>query len=222
MSQLALRRLLRIGPLQLMLERTLRGDWKSVANRLTLGTLLAKTVPMVPSATCAGTTPGSLAYALQSGIGTALPTQLNCCTAVARPVLDTAFPTRFAFGVLWKTPMPPRTTARGLRTAPSNAAICAAVPYVQEKPMRGLRYSLFGVTSFRAPKICSTSALYVGTALNRLASSRSPYWICRLLVRRYESPSASPAVTAPALWMRLSSERVKNAGRFAARSASEL
>src|SRR6266576_269768 len=101
MSQLALRRLFRIGPLQLTLERTLRGDWKSVANRLTLGTLLA--------------------YALQSGIGTALPTQLSCCTAVARPVLSTAFPTRFAFGVLWKTPMPPRTTARGLRTAPSNA-----------------------------------------------------------------------------------------------------
>ena len=118
--------------------------------------------------------------------------------------------------------MPPRTTARGLRTAPSNAAICGAVPYVHEKPMRGLRYSLFGVTSLRAPKICSTSALYVGTALNRLASRRRPYWICRLLVRRYESPSASAAVTAPALWMRLSSERVKNAGRFAARSASEL
>src|SRR4051812_4504181 len=222
MSQLALSRLFRIGPLQLMLLRTLRGDWKSVANRLTFGTLLANTVPSEPSAHCDGTAPGSLEYAPQSGIGTALPTQLNCCTAVARPVLDTALPTRFAFGVLWKTPMPPRTTARGLRTAPSNAAICGAVPYVHEKPMRGLTYSLFGVTSFRAPKICSTSALYAGTALKRFASRRRPYWICRLLVRRHESPRASAAVTAPALWIRLSSERVKNAGRFAARSASEL
>src|SRR5437763_36209 len=167
MSQLALRRLLRIGPLQLTLERTLRGDWKSLAKRLTLGTLLANTLPSDPSAHCDGTAPGSFAYALQSGIGTALPTQLNCCTAVARPVLEMALPTRFDVGVLWKTPMPPRTTARGLRTAPSNAAICGAVPYVHEKPMRGLTYSLFGVTSFRAPKICSTSALYAGTALNR-------------------------------------------------------
>jgi hypothetical protein len=96
------------------------------------------------------------------------------------------------------------------------------VPYVHENPMRGLRYSLFGVTSLRAPNACSTSALYAGTALKRLASRRSPYWICRLLVRRYESPRARAAVTAPALWMRLSSERVKNAGLFAARSASEL
>src|SRR3954454_19214453 len=160
MSQLALRRLFRIGPLQLMFERTLRGDWKSLANRLTLGTLLANTLPSEPSAHCDGMALGSLAYALQSGIGTALPTQLSCCTAVARPVLDTAFETRFAFGVLWKTPIPPRTTARGLRTAPSNAAICGAVPYAQEKPMRGLRYSLFGVTSFRAPNTESRLALY--------------------------------------------------------------
>jgi hypothetical protein len=52
--------------------------------------------------------------------------------------LATALPIRFAFGVLWNTPMPPRTTARGFRTAPSNAEICAAVPYVHENPMRGL------------------------------------------------------------------------------------
>src|SRR5689334_12431 len=61
MSQLALRRLLRIGPAQLMFERTLRGDWKSEANRLTLGTLLANTVPSEPSAHCDGTELGSAA-----------------------------------------------------------------------------------------------------------------------------------------------------------------
>ena len=50
-----------------------------------------------------------------------------------------AVPIACAFGVLWKMPMPPRTTARGPRTAPSNAATWLAVPSVYENPMRGLK-----------------------------------------------------------------------------------
>jgi hypothetical protein len=53
---------------------------------------------------------------------------VTCCTALASPVLSIAVPIELAFGVLWKTPMPPRTTARGPRTAPSKPAICGAVP----------------------------------------------------------------------------------------------
>ena len=41
--------------------------------------------------------------------------------------------------MFWNTPTPPRTTARGPRTAPSKAATWGASPYVHEKPSRGLR-----------------------------------------------------------------------------------
>src|SRR6266576_5626508 len=103
------------------------------------GAELANTVPAVPSAHCVGTAPAFVMYADQSGVGAAMPTQVNCCTALARPVLSIAVPMSVAFGVLWKMPTPPRTTARGPRTAPSKPPIRAAVPYVHENPTRGLR-----------------------------------------------------------------------------------
>ena len=64
-------------------------------------------------------------YAAQSGDGAAAPTHANCCTPLGRPVLSIAEPIAAAFGVLWNMPMPPRTTARGPRNAPSKPAICA-------------------------------------------------------------------------------------------------
>ncbi len=45
---------------------------------------------------------------------------------VVSPVLSSAVPVRRVCGVFWKTPIPPRTTARGPRTAPSKPGICGA------------------------------------------------------------------------------------------------
>src|SRR5688500_3109257 len=85
-----------------------------------------------------GIVAGSLAYAVQSGTGVAVPTQVICCTALGRPVLSSADPTRLVPGIFWKRPTPPRTTALGPRTAPRNDAICGALPYDHENPTRGL------------------------------------------------------------------------------------
>jgi hypothetical protein len=95
---------------------------------VTFGAALEKTVPDVPSAQRVGIEPSLAAYEAQSGVGAAMPTQAICCTALGKPVLSSAEPMDCAVGVLWNMPMPPRTTARGPRTAPWNAAICAAVP----------------------------------------------------------------------------------------------
>src|SRR5262249_26162841 len=108
------------------------------AKRNTLGAVLANTVPDVPSAQLVGIVDRSLAYDVQFGSGVAGPTQLSCCTALARPVLSIACPSSVVAGTFWKRPTPPRTTARGMRAAPSKLAICGAVPYVHEKPTRGL------------------------------------------------------------------------------------
>ncbi len=126
-SMVVLMRLRSIGPLHCRLERRLRGAAYPPSNNDTLGTALEKTVPLVPSAQVEGTRDGSV-KAAQSAIGVAGPTQISCCTAPGRPVLSIAPPMSVACGVFWKTPMPPRTTARGPRNAPSKAPICAAVP----------------------------------------------------------------------------------------------
>src|SRR3954465_12127112 len=94
---------------------------------------------------------GSVAYCAHCGVGAAAPTQFTCCTAFASPVLSIEEPITDACGVFWNTPIPPRTTARGPRTAPSNAATCGASPIVFENPRRGLKYTRFGTTSLRAP-----------------------------------------------------------------------
>ena len=48
--------------------------------------------------------------------------------ALGNPVFSSAEPTIPMLGVLWKSPTPPRTIARGPLSAPSKPAICAAVP----------------------------------------------------------------------------------------------
>jgi hypothetical protein len=106
---------------------------------------------------------GFVAYRSQSGIGAAVPTQVICCTALGKPVFSTAEPMSVVAGVFWKRPIPPRTTARGPRTAPANPAICAAVPSVHEKPMRGLMYSRFGTWSLRVPNVLSMTGLNAGS-----------------------------------------------------------
>ena len=78
------------------------------------------------------------AYADQLGVGTAEPTHVSCWMALVRPVLSMADPMSVACGMFWNMPMPPRTTARGPRNAPSKPPICGAVPYCQEKPARTL------------------------------------------------------------------------------------
>src|SRR5881394_4627743 len=150
-----MRRLPSTGPFHCRFDRRLRGAAKFFANRKTLGALLAKTVPLVPSAQVVGIVDRSLVYCGQFGTGVAGPTQLSCCTAFGRPVLSSAWPRSVVAGVFWKRPTPPRTTARGMRAAPSKLAICGAVPYVHEKPARGLTYALFGTRSFRTPKMLS-------------------------------------------------------------------
>src|SRR5476649_1154810 len=96
-------------------------------------------------------------YDVQSGIGVAAPTHESCCTALGNPVLSMAEAMRLALGVFWKTPMPPRTTARGPRIIPSNIVICGAVPYVYENPTRGLTYKRFGTLSLPTPNTRCTS-----------------------------------------------------------------
>src|SRR5690348_6585938 len=137
-SAVRLNRLERTGPFHCRLPRTLRGALKSFANRVTLGALLENTLPVVPSAQVEGMLDGSSAQAVQSGTGVAAPMHASCCTAPARPVLVIAALSSDAGEMLWKTPTPPRTTARGTRAAPSKALISGALPYVHEKPRRGL------------------------------------------------------------------------------------
>src|SRR5258705_3863955 len=124
----ALKRLPRIGPFQLRFDRTLRGAAKSRAKSVALGASLAKTLPVLPSAHRDGIVDGSAAYADQSGVGTAAPTQVSCCSAPASPALSIAVPMEVAAGRPWKTPMPPRTTARRPRMAPSKPAMVGAGP----------------------------------------------------------------------------------------------
>ena len=81
-----------------------------------------------PLAQLVGIVVGSAAYAAQSGVGAAGPTQVSCCTPFASPVLVMACAMSCDPGVFWKMPMPARTTARGMRAAPVNAPIWLAVP----------------------------------------------------------------------------------------------
>src|SRR5689334_12851784 len=99
---------------------TVRCGRKSRENRVTLGDGFANTVPVVPSAQRSGTVVALVAYSLQSGIGTAGPTQYTCCTPLGSPVLSSAEPSCPALEPFVNTPMPPRTTARGVRDAPEN------------------------------------------------------------------------------------------------------
>ena len=51
-------------------------------------------------------------------MGVAAPRQVSACNPVGSPVLSMAPCTSVSPGVFWKTPKPPRTTARGARTIP--------------------------------------------------------------------------------------------------------
>jgi len=68
----------------------LRGDAYAGSKSVTFGTLLANTVPVVPSAHWVGTEPGSDAYALQFGIGVAAPVHVSCYVPLGKPVLAMA------------------------------------------------------------------------------------------------------------------------------------
>src|SRR5687768_15135078 len=157
-------------------ERTVRCGRKFLANSVTLGEAFENTVPVVPSAQRSGTPPGPPSYWVQSGIGTAGPTQLICCVPLGSPVLSSAPPIWPPLEPLANSPIPPRTTARGVRDAPLNAEISCDSPTVHENPTRGLRLMGVGTRSLRRPKAASTAGLKVGVFVYRLASTRRPYW----------------------------------------------
>src|SRR5215204_6995223 len=115
-------------PVQDRFERTDRCGRKPDANSVTLGDGLANTVPVVPSAQRTGTNVGSTAYCVQSGIGTAGPTQKICWVLPGSPVLSSADPIWPEPDALVKTPTPPRITARGPRAAPAKARISSDSP----------------------------------------------------------------------------------------------
>ena len=102
--------------------------------------MLANTVPVVPSAHCVGIAPRLAAYAAQFGVGAATPTQASCCTALGKPgVVERRADRLRVRRALEDADAAAHHRARAARTAPWNAAICGAVPYVHEKPTRGLR-----------------------------------------------------------------------------------
>src|SRR5580704_3033390 len=169
-SSVAENRLSRMGTFHCRLERRLFCGAKYLVKRVTCGAELANTVPLVPSAHVVGIDAGFSAYAFQSGTGVAAPTHVICCNPLGNPVLSIAEPMLCAESVFSNSPTPPRTTARGPRTMPSNAASCGASPYVHENPTRGLANKRLGTTSLRRPKIRSTSGLNVGADEKRLAS----------------------------------------------------
>src|SRR5256885_715152 len=164
----------------------------------------------------------ALLYVLHAGTGVADPTHVICCTALGNPVLSIAEPTVPVCGRFWKRPMPPRTTARGPRAAPANDAICAPVPYVHEKPARGLKYTDVGRTLFLRLYSVSSDRFSLGVVRNCVASMRTPYVNWRFGVRRYESPRDRPSTACWMSRLRGDSVRVNDAGEFAWRSASEL
>src|SRR5215510_10250824 len=133
------KRLSSIAPPHCRFERSARGDSKCLSNSVTLGAPLANGVLAAPFKHSVGMAPMFPRYVVQSGVGAAAPTHMSCCTPLGNPVLSRDAPIVCAVGVLWKMPTPPRTTARGPRTAPSNAPTWLAVPYVHENPIRGLR-----------------------------------------------------------------------------------
>src|SRR5205814_3602141 len=126
----------------------------------TFGTVLEKFV--TPPAHVVGIIVVLWRYSSQSATGTALPIQLNCCAADARPVWSTALAISCEFGRFWNCPMPPLICPRDPRCAPSKPPICGFVPYVQLNPSRGLTYTPRGTASLRAPKIESTAELNAG------------------------------------------------------------
>src|SRR5258705_8918378 len=109
-------RLRSVAPLQPTLERTLRDATKSGEKAVTFGTTFANGV-FAPPTHCVGMSDGSETYAFQFGTGVAVPTQVTCCTALGSPVLSSAEPISPVPGTFCNTPTPPRTTARGPRTA---------------------------------------------------------------------------------------------------------
>src|SRR4051794_30337124 len=113
-------------------------------------------------------------------------------------------------------------TARGTRAAPKNAETSCECPTVHEKPARGLSVIGDGATSFRRPNTDSIFGFNVGVVVNRVASTRTPYWNWRSGVRRYESPIATAPSICPVDRSSAVSVREKEAGTPASRSASEL
>src|SRR5689334_7766967 len=108
-----------MAPLHARLDRTDCEGAKCGEKSVTLGAALEKTVvPAVPSAQRSGTLPRFDEYDCQSGVGTASPMHSICCAPLGNPVLSSAAPIMPEFAPFVKTPIPPRTTARGRRASP--------------------------------------------------------------------------------------------------------
>src|SRR5688572_6557423 len=218
---LAENRASRMLPFHDRFERTVRCGRKFEANSVTFGAEFENTVPAVLSAQRSGMAAGLFAKSVQSGTGAAGPTHMSCCVPLASPVLSMADPT-WPPALLVNTPTPPRTTARGPRNAPMKAAMSCDWPSVHENPTRGLNANGVGRRSLRRPNVDSTAGLNCGCSRYRVASTRTPYWICKSCVLRYESPSAIDAETWPVDRSRARNVRLNDAGRPSSRSSSEL
>src|SRR4051812_30061592 len=143
-------------PLHDVFARTDRCGRQLLAKTVTFGAVLENSVPAVPSAHVAGTEESFVAYANQLGTGTAGPVQVICCEPSGSPVLSRAEESCPELNPFAKTPMPPRSTARGARKDPKNAEISGFEPRVCWKPMRGLIVIGDGTWSFLKPKTRST------------------------------------------------------------------
>src|SRR5215510_183877 len=100
------KRLSRIAPPHCRFERSARGDSNRLSKSVTFGAPLANGVLAAPFKHSVGMAPMFPRYVVQSGVGAAAPTHINCCTPLGKPVLSSAVPMVCAVGVLWKMPTP--------------------------------------------------------------------------------------------------------------------
>src|SRR5437667_10394610 len=107
---------------------------------------------------------GSVAYAVQLGIGAAAPMQTICRALVESPLASIAGATSVGATSFRKIPTPPRTLPHG---APKpGIPLVPLVPNAWKNPTRGLISSSLGTWSVWAPNRPAMSALYAGRLAN--------------------------------------------------------
>ena len=197
---------------------------KSRAKSVTLGDALANTVPLRAVGAAIGD--GRRVRARTRPVGRAarpVPTHTICCAPLGSPVLSSALPIWPALRVVREhADAAAHHRARCARRADEAADLLRGAERPRETDARAERDRRRHAIVAPVRTRCSTSGLNAGAAVKWLPSTRTPYWICRSGVRRYESPSESAPVNCPVERWRAVSVRVNDAGRPASRSPSEL